>query len=66
MGLDHWGSPVNTEHILQTTVMIAVATMMATMLVTTADLVASPTAEALLPHCMPLRHPATAMRIPRC
>ena len=36
--------------ILHTTVIIAVATIMATIDVTTAEVVASPTAEALRPH----------------
>ncbi len=40
--------------------MIAVATMMLTIEVTTAAVVASPTAEALRPHCIPLMHPARA------
>ncbi len=65
VGLGHSLSLSQMPSTSHTTVMIAVATMMLTMLVTTADLVASPTAEALLPHCMPLRHPATAMRIPK-
>ena len=46
------------------TVMIAVATMMLTMLVTTADVVAAPTAEALLPHCIPRRQPESATITP--
>ena len=33
--------------------------------VTTADVAASPTAEALRPHCIPLRHPASATRTPK-
>ena len=38
--------------------------MMKTMPVTTAEVAASPTAEALLPHCMPRRQPATAISTP--
>ena len=34
--------------------------IMLTMLVTTAEVVASPTAAALRPHCMPLKQPAKA------
>ena len=34
------------------------------MLVTTAEVVASPTAEELLPDCMPRRHPAIAINTP--
>ena len=49
----------------QTKVMIAVATMMATMLVTTAEVAAYPTAEALLPHCIPLRQPERATKTPK-
>src|SRR5262249_5076290 len=40
------------------------APMMSTMLVTTAEVVASPTAEALLPHSMPRRQPEMATRAP--
>jgi hypothetical protein len=39
--------------------------MMATMEVTTAEVVASPTADALRPHCIPLRHPARAISTPK-
>jgi ABC-type phosphate/phosphonate transport system permease subunit len=49
----------------QTKVMTAVATMIATILVTTADVAAYPTAEALLPHCMPLRQPERATKTPK-
>jgi hypothetical protein len=45
-------------------VMMAVAIIILTMLVTTAEVVAFPTAEALLPHCIPRKHPAIDMRIP--
>jgi hypothetical protein len=40
------------------------AQITSTMPVTTAEVVASPTAEALRPLWRPRRHPATAMRIP--
>ena len=39
--------------------------MMLTIPVTTAEVVASPTAEALRPHCMPRRQPARATRTPK-
>ena len=42
----------------------AMAITMKTMLVTTAEVVASPTAAALRPHCMPRRQPATATTMP--
>jgi hypothetical protein len=45
--------------------MIAVATMIATMLVTTAEVAAYPTAEALLSHCIPRRHPERATKMPK-
>ncbi len=45
--------------------MIPVATMMATIEVTTAEVVASPTAEALRPHWIPLRQPARATKTPK-
>jgi hypothetical protein len=51
--------------ILHTTVISPVATMMATIEVTTAEVVASPTAEALRPHCIPLRHPARDTSTPK-
>jgi hypothetical protein len=38
--------------------------MIQTMPVTTADVAAAPTAEALRPHCMPRRQPASATRAP--
>jgi hypothetical protein len=41
------------------------ATTIRTMLVTTAEVAASPTAEALLPHCMPRRQPESAIRMPK-
>ena len=44
--------------------MMAVATMMLTILVTTAEVVAWPTADALRPHCMPRKHPASAISTP--
>ena len=37
---------------------------MKTMLVTTADVVAMPTSDALRPHCMPRMQPATATMTP--
>lgn len=37
---------------------------MNTIAVTTAEVVASPTAEALRPHCMPRKHPETATIAP--
>jgi hypothetical protein len=40
------------------------ATMMSTMPVTTADVAASPTAEALFPHCRPRRQPEKATSTP--
>ena len=46
----------------QTTVIMAVATMMLTMPETTADVVALPTADALRPHCTPRRQPASPTR----
>ena len=46
--------------ILHSRVITAVATVMLTIPVTTADVVASPTAEALRPHWIPLRQPASA------
>ncbi len=46
-------------------VIIAVATMMLTIPVTTAEVAASPTAEALRPHCIPRRHPARATNTPK-
>ena len=45
--------------------MTAVATTMVTMPVTTAEVVASPTAEALRPHCMPRRQPDRAISTPK-
>jgi hypothetical protein len=47
-----------------TKVITAVATIILTMLVTTAEVAAYPTAEALLSHCMPLRHPESATKTP--
>jgi hypothetical protein len=46
-------------------VITAVAATMATMAVTTAEVVAAPTAEALRPHCMPRRQPARAISTPK-
>jgi NADPH-dependent ferric siderophore reductase len=46
------------------TVMRASETMMSTMPVTTADVVAAPTAAELRPHWIPRRHPATATSTP--
>ena len=46
------------------TVRMAEARMMQTMLVTTAEVVACPTAAALRPHCMPRKQPAKATNIP--
>jgi len=48
-----------------TNVIMAVATIMLTMLVTTAEVAAYPTAEALLSHCIPRRHPERATRTPK-
>jgi hypothetical protein len=45
-------------------VMIAVAKIIETILVTTAEVAAYPTSEALLPHCMPRRQPDRATRMP--
>jgi len=45
--------------------MMAVATTMATMEVTTAEVVASPTAEALRPHYIPRRQPDNAISTPK-
>ena len=50
--------------VLQRTVMAAQATTIQTMAVTTAEVVASPTAAALRPHCMPRRQPDSAMITP--
>jgi hypothetical protein len=50
---------------LQITVIMAVDTIMHTIDVTTAEVVAVPTAEALLPHCMPRRHPQSATSTPK-
>ena len=50
---------------LQMTVMIAVATTMLMIPVTTAEVAAAPTAEADLPHCMPRRQPDRATRTPK-
>jgi hypothetical protein len=47
-----------------TNVITAVATMILTMLVTTAEVAAYPTAEALLSHCIPRRHPERATKTP--
>jgi hypothetical protein len=52
----------NTWHI---NVMTAVATIILTMLVTTAEVAAYPTADALLSHCIPRRHPERATKIPK-
>jgi hypothetical protein len=38
--------------------------MILTMLVTTAEVAAYPTAEALLSHCIPRRHPERATKTP--
>jgi hypothetical protein len=46
-------------------VIIAVAIMMATIPVTTAEVVALPTSEALRPHCIPLRQPDRDTRTPK-
>jgi hypothetical protein len=50
--------------ILHKTVIIAVAITIATIAVTTADVAASPTADALRLHCIPLRQPERATSIP--
>ena len=50
---------------LHSIVMIAVAITMLIIPVTTAEVAASPTADALRLHCIPLRHPARATRIPK-
>src|SRR5262249_48756528 len=50
---------------LQITAKIPSATTSSTMLVTTAEVAASPTADALLPHCMPRRQPERAIRRPK-
>jgi hypothetical protein len=47
-----------------TNVITAVATIMLTILVTTAEVAAYPTAEALLSHCIPRRHPERATKTP--
>ncbi len=49
---------------LHKTVITAVERMIPTMAVTTADVAASPTAEALRPHCMPRMQPASATITP--
>ena len=46
-------------------VMMAVATIILTMLVTTAEVAAYPTADALLSHCIPRRHPESATKMPK-
>ncbi len=48
-----------------TYVMTAVATIILTMPVTTAEVAAYPTAEALLSHCIPRRHPERATKTPK-
>ena len=45
--------------------MKAVAITIHTMAVTTAEVVACPTAAAFRPHCMPLRHPVREMMTPK-
>ena len=49
---------------LYTTVKIAIETTMNTMLVTTAEVVARPTAAELRPHCSPRRQPTMATTTP--
>lgn len=49
----------------RTTAKMASRIMMAVMDVTTAEVVASPTAEELRPDCTPFRHPAPATMAPK-
>jgi hypothetical protein len=63
--LQYSNTPAYIPSTLHKTVMIAVATIILIIPVTTADVAASPTAEALRPHCIPLRQPERATRTPK-
>jgi hypothetical protein len=57
-------SPGDQPRAWNTTAITAAAIRMKTMKVTTAEVVARPTAEALRPHCMPPSQPDTATIAP--
>jgi len=70
-GNNYWaGSRQGPNYTVQANIMVgpevieAVATTIATIPVTTAEVAASPTAEALRPHCRPRRQPAREIRMP--
>src|SRR6185369_15282983 len=60
-GAGHPHTPIR----LVTIAKLPSATTMATMLLTTAEVAASPTADALLPHWIPRRQPNSAIRTPK-
>ena len=56
--------PAYTSNTYEITANIPAAQMISTIDVTTAAVVASPTADALSPDCIPRRHPDSATRTP--